>query len=140
MAWERPERVSAWMAMAPTEETDTLVARLDSIRSRGLAFSLEGGGPRDWQDAMSGVDGNGNERHRVLASRILHTFHSGVEEPDAERVRNVHVPVFTPEGRAGLFLHVGGFRSLDQAALAALVADVKRVAGEISELAARPVH
>jgi DNA-binding IclR family transcriptional regulator len=139
MAWERPERVSAWMAMAPHEETAALAERLDSIRSRGLAFSLEGGGPRDWQDAMSGVE-HGQEQYRVLTSRIRQTFHSGVEEPDAARVRNVHVPVFTPDGRAGLFLHVGGFRSLDQAVLAALVADVKGVAAQITDLAANQLH
>jgi hypothetical protein len=140
MAWEPPARVSAWMAMAPIEETDTLVGRLDSIRSRGMAYSLEGGAPRDWQDAMSVADGDVQERQRVLASRVQQSFHSSVEEPDAERVRNLHVPVFTPDGRAGLFLHVGGFGSLDQAALAALVADVKGVATQITELAASRLH
>jgi hypothetical protein len=102
-----------------------------------MAFSLEGGGIKDWQDAMSAPVEDVHEREQALMTRVMQSFHPQVDPPDAPRVRNLHVPVLTPDGRAGLFLNVGGFPPLDGHELAQLVADVKGVASEISGLAAR---
>jgi flavin reductase (DIM6/NTAB) family NADH-FMN oxidoreductase RutF len=136
MAWEPAGHVTAWTALAPPEETGNLLARLESIRASGVAYSLEGGGIRDWQDVMSASFGNRQSREEALTKRVSDLLRPQVEEPDAARVRNVHVPVFNTDHRVGLVLHVGGFNSLDNTALTALVADVKNVANRISELAA----
>jgi len=63
-----------------------------------------------------------------------------VEEPDAARVTNLHVPVFNTDGRVGLMLHVGGFHSLDNNGLAELVADVRNVANRITALDTGDAH
>jgi flavin reductase (DIM6/NTAB) family NADH-FMN oxidoreductase RutF len=137
MAFEPAQRVAAWMASAPADQAENLRARLEAIRRHGMAFSLEGGGIKDWQDAMSAPTEDVHEREQALMTRVMQSFHPQVEAPDAPRVRNLHVPVLTPDGRAGLFLNVGGFPPLDEHGLAQLVADVKGVASQISELAAR---
>lgn len=134
MAWEPADRVAAWMASAPADQAESLTARLESIRRGGMAYSLEGGGLRDWQDAMSAAaEASGDHtREQVIADRVMQSFHPQITEPEAAHVRNVHVPVLGPDGRAALFLNVGGFPTLDRDALAELVADVKQVAGQIS--------
>jgi flavin reductase (DIM6/NTAB) family NADH-FMN oxidoreductase RutF len=136
MAWEPAQRVAAWMASAPADQADALVARLEAIRRHGMAYSIEGGGIKDWQDAMLAPVEDVHERERALMTRVMQTFHPQVEATDAPRVRNLHVPVLTSDGRAGLFLNVGGFAPLDGVGLARLVADVKDVANQISQLEA----
>jgi flavin reductase (DIM6/NTAB) family NADH-FMN oxidoreductase RutF/DNA-binding IclR family transcriptional regulator len=134
MAWEPADRVASWVASAPAEHADALAGRLESIRSAGMAFSLEGGGIREWQDAMSAVPTDGDAtRQKTLADRVLQSFQPQIVDPEAARVKNLHVPVLGPDGRAALFLNVGGFSTLDNAGLAELVAGVKDVARRISE-------
>jgi flavin reductase (DIM6/NTAB) family NADH-FMN oxidoreductase RutF len=134
MAWEPSERVAAWTAMAPADEAEHLLARLDSVRRRGMTVSLEGGGVDDWKDAMSMAVQDGKVQHEVF-SGIAQTFDPQDDEPDSERVRNLHVPVLGPDGRAGVLLNVGGFSGLNKDELAELIAGVKSVAGRISRLA-----
>ena len=71
-------------------------------------------------------------REQTLADRVMQSYHPQIAEPDTARVRNVHVPVLSPDGRAALFLNVGGFSARDKDTLAQLVADVKDVANQIS--------
>jgi flavin reductase (DIM6/NTAB) family NADH-FMN oxidoreductase RutF len=136
MAWEPEGRVTSWTALAPAEEAGNLLARLDSIRDSGVAYSLEGGGIRDWQDLMSASFENRQSREETLTKRVADLLHPKVEELDAGRVRNVHVPVFNTDERVGLVLHVGGFNPLDSHALRELVTDVRGIANRISQLAA----
>ena len=136
MAWEPADRVAAWTALAPPEETDNVLARLEAIRRSGVAYSLEGGGIKDWQDAMSEAFEDRQLREKMLTQRTSELIVPQVEEPDAARVRNVHVPVFDASGRVGLVLHVGGFEPLDNARLTEFVTEVQSLAGNISKLAA----
>ncbi|WP_285313463.1 flavin reductase [Pseudarthrobacter sp. fls2-241-R2A-168] len=136
MAWEPHERVATWTALAPAEETENVLSRLEAIRRSGIAYSLEGGGIKDWQDAMSEAFEDRQSREKMLTKRTRELMVPQVDERDAARVRNVHVPVFDASGRVGLVLHVGGFEPLDNERLAEFVAEVKSLAGNISKLAA----
>jgi DNA-binding IclR family transcriptional regulator len=137
MAWEPAERVAAWTGLAPADQGEALLARLESVRRHGMAFSLEGGTLRDWRGAMSeAAAADEQTRQQVLASRAWQTVRIDIDESDAPHVRNLHIPVFASDGRACLFLNVGGFPPLDMKALTTLEGEIKDVAGRISELAA----
>ena len=128
MAWEPEERVSAWLASAPIgADRASLLTRLDALRARGFAVSLEGGSMRDWVSVMSGDEGD----HGAALSSMTRTFDPPFEPADAEHVRNVHVPVQGPDGRVGVVLNVSGFAPLGAEALDAFVADIREVAHHI---------
>ena len=139
MAWEPAERVASWMASgrAAGEVDNQLETRLQSMRRRGFAVSLEGGGFHDWEQAMSTPGEDGPARRELLAS-ITRTFDAPFEETDPRSVRNLHVPVFGPDGRVGVVLNVGGFPALDASRLSALIADVRSVAERIGTLSNGP--
>ena len=131
MAWEPPERVAGWLASAPAgadSDRPSILARLDAMRERGFAVSVEGGATRDWEPVMSGTDGD----HTEALSTMTRSFDPPLEHGDAGRVRNIHVPVQGPDGRVGVVLNVSGFAPLDQAGLDAFVADIRDVAVRIT--------
>ena len=132
MAWEPEERVAAWLASAPPSvDRHALLERLDAMRNRGFAVSLEGGGVRDWEHVMSGTTA-GDQAHREVLSTMTQSFDAQFEATEAEHIRNVHVPVLGPDGRVGVVLNVGGFTPLDAGTLAEFIADVRAVAERIS--------
>lgn len=135
MAWEPAERIAAWMASgrAVRQDGEALAARLDSMRRLGFTVSLEGGGFHDWEEAMSTVAEDGPAR-RELLSKISQTFDPQFEKTDARSVRNMHVPVFGPDGRVGVVLNVGGLPPLDASRLSGLISDVRSVAERIASL------
>ena len=135
MAWEPADRIATWTASMSAEARDSLMVRLELMRRRGMAVSLEGGGVQDWQEAMSRAVECAQLPHGAFSS-LIQAFDPQIEEPDARCVRNLHVPVFGRDGRAGVFLNVGGFPALDKRGLAELTADVKGLAGRISGLSA----
>nr|WP_281271737.1 flavin reductase [Nocardioides immobilis] len=132
MAWQPDERVAAWLRSAPPDQDgESLLARLKAMKNRGYAVSLEGGAVRDWQQVMAGATA-GDPAHRHLPENLTQSFGAQFEAADADRVRNVHVPVLGPDGRVGVVLNVGGFTPLDAASLSDLIADVRTVADNIS--------
>lgn len=135
MAWESSERVAAWMSLARPADGEALKRRVAAMKRRGMAVSLEGGGVPDWQNAFE--KSAADEVKQEAVSRLTQTFDPQAES-DAARVRNLHVPVFGPDGRAGLFLNIGGFPPLDKSALAELIADAQSVAARISSMAKKP--
>jgi flavin reductase (DIM6/NTAB) family NADH-FMN oxidoreductase RutF len=134
MAWEPEERVDAWMALGRDrgESDEALLARLDTMKRRGFAVSLEGGGIHEWEEAMSTAAEDGPQRRQLL-SRVAQTFDARFEKTESRRIRNLHVPVFGPDGRVGVVLNVGDFPPLDSRRLAGLISDVRFVADNIAQ-------
>lgn len=138
MAWEPPERVAAWMGSAlPTSVKDLIVARLAATRRRGFAVSTEGSGVGDWEDVMANAAAGSPPPADKLLS-MTQSFNADFERVEAEKVRNLHVPVLGPDARVGVVLNVGGFARLSPSRLAELIADVRSVAGRIAEIAGSP--
>ena len=71
---------------------------------------------------------------RELLSKISQTFAPQFDQADPRSVRNIHVPVFGPDGRVGVVLTVGGFPPLDGRRLTGLISDVRSVAERIGTL------
>ena len=135
MPWEPPDRITAWMASVSSGEGKAeLVRRLTSIRARGYAVSVEGGGIGDWGRvvAESRLGDPAEVRSRLPA--IIKTYDPPLTPADARRVRTIHMPVFGPDGRVTVALNVGEFDRADAAQLERLIDDVRMTAGRITTL------
>jgi hypothetical protein len=88
-----PNAWAAWTGLAPADQGEALLARLESVRRHGMAFSLEGGTLRDWRGAMSeAAAADEQTRQQVLASRACRRCASTSTRSDAPHVRNLHIP------------------------------------------------
>jgi flavin reductase (DIM6/NTAB) family NADH-FMN oxidoreductase RutF len=135
MAWETPQRIAEWIALAPTPQIKLLAeTRLAQVRRKGYAVSLAIG-LREWAEIFA--------RQRPDAGALrseMPDLMRSIEDPAeigqdlARRVLTIHMPVFGLGGHPALTLNLGSFGSVELEKLNYMIASLRKCTDRITEL------
>jgi flavin reductase (DIM6/NTAB) family NADH-FMN oxidoreductase RutF/DNA-binding IclR family transcriptional regulator len=134
MAWETPERIAEWLALAPSPQVRALSeARIAQIRGKGYGLS-SGVGLRDWAEVFANPQ---LADTRALRAELPHVMEHHDDPPEigpeeARRVLTIHMPVFGPDGRVELVLNLGSFGSVELEQLDFMIERLQETADRVT--------
>jgi DNA-binding IclR family transcriptional regulator len=136
MAWETPERIAAWLAVAPSPAVRAAAEdRIAQIRRKGYGLSV-GIGLREWAEVFATPQLADPKALRSEMPQIMrrHDYPPHLGEEDARRVLTIHMPVFGPDSRVALTFNLGSFGSVDRDRLNEMIASLGESADRVTEL------